>query len=62
MPRKAGSIADTSLSLHARSRTRLHQTSRSHTSFSEVWCALGDIHPFALGSFPVSRLPLGRAA
>lgn len=53
MPRKAASIADTNLSLHAQSRTRLHQTSRSHTSFSEAWCALRDIYPFLLGSiFP----------
>lgn len=59
MPRKAGSRDDTNLSLHARSRTQLRQTTGSHTSFSG---RLGkDVCPFPLGftgPFPINRLPL----
>lgn len=62
MSRKAGSRDDTNLSLRARSRTQLRQTSGSHTSFSEALFALGKTYaPSRWGStgpFPINRLPL----
>lgn len=64
MPRKAGSIADINLSLHARAgpdSTR-HQ---GRTLLSRKLVCLRRYTPLSarsIGSFPVSRLPLGRAA
>lgn len=59
MSRKAGSRDDTNLSLRARSRTQLRQTSGSHTSFSEALFALGKTYAPSRWGLPVHSLLIG---
>lgn len=65
MPRKAGSRADTNISACTGQDPTLPDIKVAHFFLRSLVCLGKDIHPFPLGSigsFPVSGLPLGRAA